>query len=148
MENRISDFGRRTWNLDVQIAGNRTKEQFCADQELLVDFLDMDRAGMDPDVRSYPLPDGRGGEGLTIMQPYVEPERRTFHQPLTTSFLIIDSWPEHFTLTIKSCVEFSAAAVLEELRRLYGREAILDCHAWTLGQVIHQRRGFCGGGGK
>lgn len=142
----IQDFGARTWNLDVQIAGAHSREGFLEGLEHLVNFLGMDRAGMAPDVRAYPLPDGRGGEGLTIMQPYVEP-RLTVHQPLTTSFAIIDSWPEHFTLTIKSCMRFSAEAVLSELRRIYGAASILDCHAWTLGQVARPTRAYCGAGG-
>ncbi len=140
------EFGSRTWNLDVQVAGSRSREQFCQDLDRLVNFLGMDQAGMLPDVRAYPLPDGRGGEGLTIMQPYVE-SRLTIHQPLTTSFAIIDSWPEHFTVTIKSCMPFSAAAVLFELRRCFGPESILDCNVWTLGQVARPSRAYCGGGG-
>lgn len=141
-------FGDRTWNVDLLLAGTRSREEFVKDLADLVIFLNMDAAGMAPDVRSYPLPDGRGGEGLTIMQPYVEPQA-IYHQPLTTSFAIIDSWPEHFTLTIKSCLQFSAEAVMQFIFFKYGPNSILDCHAWTLGPVTRQRpgRAFCGGGG-
>jgi hypothetical protein len=102
----------------------------------------MDMAGMPPDVRSFPLPDGRGGKGLTIMQPFVE---KLLHQPLTTSFMIFDIWPEHFTVTIKSCIQFSAEAVCSEISRIFGR--VIDCHSWTLGSVARGRRAMCGGGG-
>lgn len=139
-------FGQRTWNLDLQIAGARTREQFCEDLEHLVKFLGMDRADMLPDVRAYPLPDGRGGVGLTLMQPYVEP-RLTVHQPLTTSFAVIDSWPGHFTLTIKSCLWFSAEAVMQWALRRFGPHTILDAHSWALGQARRPSRAMCGGGG-
>lgn len=144
MPRTVPNFGARTWNLDLMIAGSRTREDFLGDLEHLVNFLGMDTAGMAPDVRSYPLPDGRGGAGLTIMQPYVE----MFHQPMTTSFAIIDAWPEHYTLTIKSCIEFSGKVVMQEIQRRFG-DVILDCHAWTLGSVARNqgRQDWCRGMG-
>jgi hypothetical protein len=135
-------FGRRTWNLDVMVAGALTLQEILDARIRLVNFLGMDMAGMAPDVRTFPLPDGRGGEGLTIMQPFVE---MLLHQPLTTSFMIFDIWPEHFTVTIKSCMQFSAEAVCSEISRLFGR--IIDCHSWTLGPVAREIRGGHGGGG-
>lgn len=138
-------FGARTWNLDVLIDGTRTAEQFKADLEHFVNFLGMDTAGMAPADWSYPIPDGRGGQGETIMQPYVEPKLRV--QSLTTSFAIVDSWPEWFSLTIKSCIQFSAEAVMSEIRRRFGGDSILDCHVWTLGVVVRNprrpSRAFC-----
>jgi hypothetical protein len=141
------DFGRCTWNLDVMIVGARTQEQLQDDLNRLVNFLGMDTAGMNPAIWPYPIPDGRGGEGLTIIQPYVEP-LKILGQPLTTSFVVIDSWPEHFSITIKSCMRFSPEAVMQELQRLYGPDSILDCHSWTLGRVARPCRAFCGGGGQ
>lgn len=141
----LQGFGGRTWNLDVMIAGARSQEQVESDLEHLVNFLGMDRAGMGPDVRTYPIPDGRGGWGLTAYQPFVEPFQ--LHQPLTTSFMIFDVWPEHFTVTIKSCLPFSAEAVMQEMRRRFGPEAILDNHFHTLGRVARWGRAFCGAGG-
>lgn len=125
------DFGARTWNLDVMVEGARTLQEILDGRVRLVNFLGMDMAGMAPDVRTFPLPDGRGGEGLTIMQPFVE---TLLHQPLTTSFMIFDIWPEHFTVTIKSCIQFSAEAVCSEISRLFG--PVLDCHSWQLGRVV------------
>jgi len=55
----------------------------------LIAFLGMDMDGMPPDIRSYPLPDGRGGKGQTVYQPFVEP-RVLVRQPLITSFMILD----------------------------------------------------------
>lgn len=124
------DFGRRTWNLDVMVKGARSLQEILDGRVRLVNYLGMDMAGMAPDVRTFPLPDGRGGEGVTIMQPFVE---TLLHQPLTTSFMIFDVWPEHFTVTIKSCMQFSADAVCSEISRVFGR--IIDCHNWTLGPV-------------
>ena len=136
-------FGSRAWNLDVMVEGSFTLSEFLEGLEQVVNVLGMDRAGMEPDVRSYPIPDGRGGEGKTIMQPYVE--LKLLHQPLTTSFVIIDSWPEHFTLTIKSCVQFDPVTIMQEIPRIFGN--ILDCHYWVLGRNNRQHRAWCGGGG-
>ena len=134
-------FGSCTWNLDVMVEGAHTLSELLDARVHLVNFLGMDMAGMAPDVRTFPLPDGRGGEGQTIMQPFVE---KLLHQPLTTSFMIFDIWPEHFTVTIKSCMQFSAEAVCSEISRLFGR--IIDCHSWTLGRVVRESRSMCGGG--
>lgn len=138
---QLTDFGFRTWNLDVMVAGAKTLQEILDGRVRLVNFLGMDMAGMAPDVRTFPLPDGRGGEGLTIMQPFVE---TLLHQPLTTSFMICDIWPSHFTITIKSCLQFSAEAVCSEISRLFGR--IIDCHSWTLGLVARGRALYGGGG--
>jgi hypothetical protein len=125
------NFGNRTWNLDVMVEGARTLQELLDARVRLVNFLGMDMADMAPDVRTFPLPDGRGGVGQTVMQPFVE---KLLHQPLTTSFMIFDIWPEHFTLTIKSCVQFSAEAVISELQRMYGKNAIIDWFSWPLGR--------------
>jgi hypothetical protein len=127
MQNQ-TEFGTCTWNLDAMVEGSKTLQELLDGRVQLVNFLGMDMAGMAPDMRTFPLPDGRGGEGLTIMQPFVE---MLLHQPLTTSFMIFDIWPEHFTITIKSCMQFSAEAVCGEISRIFGR--IIDFHNWPLG---------------
>ena len=134
--------GWRTWNLDCLVEGVKTLQQFLDARTQLVNFLGMDMAGMAPDVRVYPLPDGRGGQGRTIYQPFVEP--KCIYQPLTTSFLIIDIWPDHFTITIKSCLPFSAQAVCQEISRVFG--PVLDFHSWPLGPATAAKRAWCGGG--
>jgi len=136
-----TNFGKRTWNLDCMVAGSPSLQEILDGRRRLVNFLGMDMAGMLPDVRTFPLPDGRGGIGQTIMQPFVE---RLLHQPLTTSFIIFDLWPEHFTITIKSCMEFLAEAVCSEISRIFGR--IVDCHSWTLGSVVRGQRASSGTG--
>jgi hypothetical protein len=130
-----ADFGGRTWNLDVLVEGHKSLQFLLDARKILIASLGMDMGGMIPDIRRFPLPDGRGGDGWTIMQPFVE---GLVYQPLTTSFLIFDIWPEHFTITIKSCLQFSADAVCAEISRLLGR--ILDFHAWTLGPVTRTER--------
>jgi hypothetical protein len=140
MPNR-TDFGSLTWNLDAMVEGKRTLQELLGGRVKLVNFLGMDMAGMAPDIRTFPLPDARGGQGWTVMQPFVE---TLLHQPLTTSFMVFDIWPEHFTITIKSCMQFSAEAVCSEISRIFGE--IIDCHSWTLGRVVRGRRAFCGGG--
>ena len=134
--------GWRTWNLDCLVEGSKTLQEFLDARIQLVNFLGMDMAGMAPDIKSYPLPDGRGGQGRTIYQPFVEP--RWVHQALTTSFLIFDVWPEHFTVTLKSCLPFLAQAVCQEIGRVCG--PVLDFHFWTLGPVAAVKRAWCGGG--
>lgn len=129
------DFGFRTWNLDCMVEGSPSLQKLLDGRINLVNFLGMDMAGMAPDVRTFPLPDGRGGMGQTVMQPFVE---KLLHQPLTTSFMIFDVWPEHFTITIKSCVQFSAGAVCSEISRVFG--LVIDYHSWTLGSVVRGRR--------
>jgi hypothetical protein len=122
----ISGFGSCTWNLDAMVEGQPTLQELLDGRVRLANFLGMDMAGMSPDVRTFPLPDGRGGQGCTVMQPFVE----ILHQSLTTSFMVFDLWPEHFTITIKSCVQFSAEAVCSEITRTFG--PVIDCHSWTL----------------
>jgi len=132
------NFGEITWNLDCLVTGTLAQGQFLDGLRRLIAFLEMDTAGMPPDIRSYPLPDGRGGEGKTVYQPFVEP-RALLHQPLTTSFIILDIWLEHFTITLKSCIRFSPEAVVREIERLFG--PVRDRHDWTLGPVEQGRRG-------
>lgn len=128
------NFGKVTWNLDCWIARSPAMRglEFLDGLQRLIAFLGMDTAGMSPDIRRFPLPDGRGGKGQTIFQPFVEP--RIIHQPLTTSFVTLDIWPEHFTLTLKSCLQFSPAAVVMEVERLFG--PVRYKHDWTLGPAL------------
>lgn len=128
-----SRFGETTWNLDVQISHSCSLPEILLGLTQMINFLGMDTADMDPHIDKYPIPDGRGGIGYTITQPYVEP-RKLIEQSLTTSFAIIDLWPELecFTLTIKSCVQFDERAVLQEIPRIFGN--ILDSHYWVLGK--------------
>jgi hypothetical protein len=121
-------FGLKTYNLDVMVKGTKTLQEFLDSRVHLVNSLGMDMAGMDPDIHVFPLPDGRGGQGLTILQPFVE---TLLHQPLTTSFMVFDIWPNWFTVTIKSCIKFSFNAVCQEIARIFGE--ILDFHSWVLG---------------
>jgi len=110
-------FGNRTWNLDCLIMGRPTLQQILDGRLQLLNFLGMDMAGMQPAIYHFPIPDGRGGHGLTLCQPFVEP---MLFQPVTTSFVIFDLWPRHFTLTLKSCLRFCEEPVVLQISRLFG----------------------------
>ena len=112
-----TDFGSLTWNLDAMVEGKRTLQEFLGGRVKLVNFLGMDMAGNGPRHPHLPPPGRWGGQGWTVMQPFVE---TLLHQPLTTSFMVFDIWPEHFTITIKSCMQFSAEAVCSEISRIFG----------------------------
>ena len=140
MPNR-TDFGSLTWNLDAMVEGKRTLQEFLGGRVKLVNFLGMDMAGMAPDIRTFPLPDARGGQGWTVMQPFVE---TLLHQPLTTSFMVFDIWPEHFTITIKSCMQFPRRRCAARSAGSSVGSSIAIAGPW--GRVVRGRRAFCGGG--
>lgn len=126
--------GESTWNLNVLVEAVLSGEEIAARLQELVRFIGMDTAGMLPRIDSYPLPDERGGEGQTIYQPFVEPAQ--VMQPLTTSYIIADAWPElgHIDILLKSCRPFSVHAVLYMLSRLFG--PLLNFHDFRMGRVM------------
>ena len=69
-----------------------------------VSAMGMTTAG-DPAVYRYPL-DGKGGTGLTIMQ------------PITESFLVVDTWPDHdgAYLHVSSCKPFDIGSLVAPIR--------------------------------
>jgi hypothetical protein len=75
----------------------------------------MEPAG-DPIIREYPLNNGKGGVGYTIVQ------------PITTSYLqlsmIFDTWPELAggTLLIHSCKWFETNLIQAYLARTFGAQ--------------------------
>lgn len=121
----------RTWNIDCLVEATKTLQEFLDGRVAIVEALGVDMAGMPPDIRSFPLANGAGGFGYTIHQPFVE---TIIHQPLSASFMIFDIWPEegHFTLTIKSCVEFYAPEICKVIEDIYGR--LVEVHSWMLGR--------------
>jgi hypothetical protein len=83
----------------------------------IVALVGMSTGGMAPHVWTYPLPDGRGGEGQTAIQPLVE------------SFLALDTWPglEHrgqrvpkIYVVLASCRPFNLDAVAGYLAKMIG----------------------------
>ena len=96
----MSELGRRIWIMDLTVLGKDSEGGWVRFLYGIANALDMALAGT-PDVRRYPL-DGKGGNGLTIFQ------------PITDSFLALDTWPDHggVHFTIHSCKEFNASVVL------------------------------------
>jgi len=83
----------------------------------IVAMVAMSTGGMAPQIWTYPLPDGRGGEGQTALQPLVE------------SFLALDTWPalKHrgkaipkVYVVLASCRPFSMDAVAAYLAKEIG----------------------------
>lgn len=83
----------------------------------IVAMVAMSTGGMTPKIWSYPLPDGRGGEGETAIQPLVE------------SFLAVDTWPtlKHkgkgipkVYVILASCRPFNLGAVAGYLSKEIG----------------------------
>ena len=127
--------GESTWNLNVLVEAVLSGAEIAARLQELVKFIGMDTAGMPPTINTYPLwPEDRGGEGQTIYQPFVEPA--TVMQPLTTSYIIADAWPElgHIDIMLKSCRRFSVHAVLSMVSRLFG--PLLNFHDFRMGRVV------------
>lgn len=57
-------------------------------------------------VWSYPTDDGKGGEGMTVCQ------------PMTESFIVVDTWPAHdgAYLHVSSCRKFDPSSLIEPVR--------------------------------
>jgi hypothetical protein len=89
----------------------------------LVDFVGMDTAGMEATICEYPLPDGRGGVGVTVFQPLVE------------SFVVADSWPD---LEDSQGRPIPRAYICLGSCKRYNTEAVSAFLAKELGPVIRQ----------
>lgn len=96
----MSELGRHIWLLAMSIGGSRTDAQW---KQLLLDLTEF--MGMTPvnDAAEwhYPL-QGKGGNGMTLVQ------------PITDSFLALDTWPDHngVYLFINSCKPFDYLGVM------------------------------------
>jgi hypothetical protein len=83
----------------------------------IVALVAMSTGGMQPQIWSYPLRDGRGGVGQTAVQPLIE------------SFLAVDTWPAlaykgkpvpKFYVVLASCRPFNMDAVALYLSKEVG----------------------------
>lgn len=88
------EFGRRMYGQSLVLRGHLSEEGWKA---FLIDCahaMNMNPVGL-PAVYHYPV-DGKGGTGMTILQ------------PITESFLVIDTWPDFdgAYLRIQSCCMF------------------------------------------
>lgn len=98
--------GRRMWSQNFALRGRLTSEQW---EWLLRDCalaMGMTPAGHSAKW-SYPTHDGKGGFGTTICQ------------PMTESFIVIDTWPDHdgAYLHVASCQKFDPASLISPARR-------------------------------
>lgn len=78
--------------------------------QYLVELAEMDTAGIPAQAWTFPLIDGRGGTGQTVVQPFVElqPLSESFCTGLLPGLVINDNWPEfhHTFFLIASCKPF------------------------------------------
>jgi hypothetical protein len=106
------------------LAGRLTVERLKYVLQQTVVLLGMDTGGMKPMVWVYPLPNGRGGIGETVVQPLSSPDWPiTIVQPLVESFVVADAWPEleKTYVVLASCRPFNAMALATYLQREIGR---------------------------
>lgn len=103
----MADLGRRMFSQNVVIRGRLANAGW---RGLLLDCIAEMRmeSGGDSAVWTYPTTEGKGGQGVTICQ------------PMTDSFMVVDTWPDHdgAYLHISSCKAFDAlqlVAVIESV---------------------------------
>ena len=95
-------FGARMHSQNVVLRGQLLEEQWREFLVRAVKALGMTPAG-EPAVYRYPTQDGKGGNGMTMFQ------------PLTESFIALDTWDDHSGayLHISSCKPFDVTALVE-----------------------------------
>jgi len=96
--------GRRMYTRGTTLGGSLSIEQWRDFIKQVTSSIGMDAVG-DPALWEYPVND-KGGVGFTLCQ------------PITESFIILDTWPDHggAYLFVCSCKSFSA----EQLRQVIG----------------------------
>lgn len=94
------DLGKRLFTTGLTLRGRLTVSAWRVFLDELTRAMGMAVAG-DPATWYYPLEDGKGGTGMTMIQ------------PITESFLALDTWPDHggAYLMICSCKSFNLADV-------------------------------------
>jgi len=90
------------------LKGKQTKQQWRTLLYGVATAIDMESADQ-PAVWTYPTKDGAGGNGHTMCL------------PITTSFICLDTWPDHdgAYLVVCSCRKFDPRALREFLHK-YG----------------------------
>jgi S-adenosylmethionine/arginine decarboxylase-like enzyme len=118
----MDDFGQRVWILGMSLQGSKSEGEWRTFLFEATRFLGMDPAGL-PGIWRYPFK-GKGGNGMTMMQ------------PITESFLALDTWPDHngVYLLINSCKKFDERQVLHWLEVDQGL-VVLDSLSGSLGLV-------------
>ena len=99
----MPDFGRTMHTQGAVLKGTLSEGQWRTFLLQATFDMEMTPAG-EPAVYHYPL-DGKGGNGMTLMQ------------PLTESFMVVDTWPDHdgAYLHISSCKPFALRQIMGAL---------------------------------
>lgn len=90
---RKAEFGDVMFLLDFVINGHVPRNEVKAVAASIIKAIDMEACYTAAEWH-YPL-NGKGGEGVTLVQ------------PLTESFIAIDTYPTHAFVFIKSCKPFN-----------------------------------------
>ena len=120
MKGASAVLGQQMMVAGFAVGGSQGEESARALLADIVDIIGMNTGGMKPAVWTFPLPDGKGGAGQTISQPF------TVLQPLVESFASLyssvgsanmDTWStwDGFYLLIHSCCRFDPAKVRSHL---------------------------------
>ena len=98
------ELGRRMFSQNVVLRGQLLEDQWRDFLVRCVQSLGM-IAGGEAAMWRYPV-DGKGGNGMTVCQ------------PLTDSFIVLDTWDDHdgAYLHISSCKRFDAALIVAPAR--------------------------------
>lgn len=91
--------GQRMHAAGIVLRGQMTNDRWLALLAQVTDAMGMTAAGA-PQIFTYPI-DGKGGTGQTIFL------------PITESFLIVDTWPDHdgAYLFVSSCRSYDVADI-------------------------------------
>jgi hypothetical protein len=97
--------GKRMYSQAFTLRGRLSDGDWRLFLVACAEAMDMSPAG-NPAVWSYPV-EGKGGFGKTILQ------------PITESFLVADTWPDHdgAYLFICSCRKFDATQLIAPIKR-------------------------------
>ena len=102
----MADLGRRMYSQNIVLRGRLGNIDWRVLMRTCIEAMGMKPGGAAASW-FYPTDDGKGGEGATICQ------------PMTDSFMVVDTWPDHdgAYLHISSCVRFDVSALLAPIHR-------------------------------
>ena len=100
-----AEFGRRMHTQGIVLRGRLSEDRWLEFLAACTAALGMSPTGA-PALWRYPTEDGKGGEGMTICQ------------PITESFLALDTWGAHdgAYLFVCSCKKFSLTQIAATVR--------------------------------
>ena len=99
----MPELGRRMYAQNIVLRGCLDESEWLSFLSACAEAMNMSAAGI-PGVWRYPV-DGKGGTGVTIVQ------------PITESFLVVDTWPDHdgAYMHVASCKRFSIEDIAETI---------------------------------